>query len=400
MIQLFLKVGYKRVALPLSYGGGEKNTGYQLLNNAPAKWKKEGETVDIETKIDLVRRPPTEEIVTEDDLRTVFQAYEHPKHYIGFEISGMVHLGTGLCTAIKLKDFIQAGMKPTIFLADYHSYINQKLGGDLEKIREVAKGYFKHSFVSLGLDEGKVEYVLASDLYDSEYWKTVLRISRDTTINRMLRCIAIMGRKESDSTSSAAVVYPAMQAADIFMLGVQVAHAGLDQRKVHMLARELAHGYKKEFVAVHHHLLPGLQVAHHQGAAQSKEDEVLEKKMSKSIPGSAIFIHDTEDEVRAKIKKAHCPEKVVEGNPIIEYAEYLVMRDKKLKIERPAKFGGDVEIADSKELKTVFSEGKLHPVDLKNAVSRELTELLRPSREYFEKHKEYLAQIQAKDITR
>ena len=74
--------------------------------------------MDIETKIELVKRKPTEEIVTEADLRRLFENYAHPRHYIGFEISGMVHLGTGLCTAIKLRDFMQAGIKPTIFLAD------------------------------------------------------------------------------------------------------------------------------------------------------------------------------------------------------------------------------------------------------------------------------------------
>ncbi len=356
--------------------------------------------MDIETKIELVKRTPAEEVVTEEDLRKIFENYEHPKHYIGFEISGKVHLGTGLCTALKLQDFIAAGIKPTIFLADYHSYINGKLGGDLEKIREVAKGYFKHSFISLGLDESKVNYVLASDLYDNDYWKQVLRIAKETTINRMLRCITIMGRKETESTSSAVVFYPAMQAADIFMLDVQIAHAGMDQRKVHMLARELSHSYKKDFVAVHHHLLPGLQGGARMDPNVSKEEQVLEAKMSKSIPGSAIFIHDSVEEINSKIKKAQCAEKTVEGNPIIEYAEYLVMRDKGIKIERPAKFGGDVEIADIKELKTIYTEGKLHPMDLKNAVARELCEILRPSREYFEKNKEYLEQISSKDITR
>jgi tyrosyl-tRNA synthetase len=356
--------------------------------------------MDIETKIELVRRKPTEEIVTEGDLRKIFENYEHPKHYIGFEISGKVHLGTGLCTLLKLQDFIKAGIKPTIFLADYHSYINQKLGGDLEKIREVAKGYFKHSFVSLGLDESKVDYVLASDLYDGEYWKEVLRISKDTTINRMLRCITIMGRKETEATPSAVILYPAMQAADLFMLDVQIAHAGMDQRKVHMLARELSHSYKKDFVAVHHHLLPGLQGGNRMDPGATKEDQVLEQKMSKSIPGSAIFIHDSVEEITAKIKKAHCLEKVTEGNPVIEYAEYLAMRDKGLKIERPAKFGGDIELLNIEELISVYQGGKLHPMDLKNAVTRELCEMLRPSREYFEKHKEYLEQISAKDITR
>ena len=359
--------------------------------------------MDIETKIALVRRKPTEEIVTEEDLRGIFQNYSSPKHYIGFEISGKVHLGTGLCTALKLRDFMQAGIKPTVFLADYHSYINGKLGGDLEKIRSVAKGYFKHAFISLGLGEGSVNYVLASELYDNDYWKEVLRIAKDTTINRMLRCITIMGRKETEATSSACIFYPAMQAADIFMLDVQIAHAGMDQRKVHMLARELSHAYKKPFVAVHGHLLPGLQGVQRMdpnAATEVKETTLIDAKMSKSIPSSAIFIHDSEDEIKDKIKKAYCPEKALEGNPVVEYAEYLILRDNKMKIERPAKFGGDVEIADADELKGIYAAGKLHPMDLKNAVARELCELLKPSREYFAKNKQYLEQISTKDVTR
>jgi len=359
--------------------------------------------MDLEAKIDLVRRKPTEEIVTEDDLRKIFQSYSHPKHYIGFEISGMVHLGTGFCTALKIRDFIKAGIKPTILLADYHSYINEKLGGDIDKIRAVAKGYFQHAFVSLGLDEGKVDYVLASDLYDKDYWKDVLKIAKDTTIKRMLRCITIMGRKEGEATSSGVVFYPAMQAADIFKLDVQIAHAGMDQRKVHMLARELSHTYKKDFVAVHGHLLPGLQGMQRMDPNASEDDKegaVIDAKMSKSVPGSAIFIHDSVEEINSKIKKAYCPEKTSDGNPVIEYAEYLVLRDKGMKIERPVKFGGDIEIKDAAELKAIYAEGKLHPMDLKNAVARELAELLSPSREYFAKNRQYLEQIAEAKITR
>jgi tyrosyl-tRNA synthetase len=359
--------------------------------------------MDIETKIDLVKRKPTEEIVTDEDLRGIFQNYSAPRHYIGFEISGKVHIGSGLCTALKLRDFLQAGIKPTIFLADYHSYINGKLGGDLQKIQAGAKGYFKHAFVSLGLEEGKVDYVLASELYDREYWKEVLKIAKDTTVNRMLRCITIMGRKEGDATSSAVIFYPAMQAADIFLLDVQIAHAGMDQRKVHMLAKELSHTYKKQFAAVHGHLLPGLQSAQRMNpdaTMQEKETNEIDAKMSKSIPSSAIFIHDSEDEIKDKIKKAYCPEKIVEGNPVVEYAEYLVLRDNRMKIERPAKFGGDIEIVDATELKRIYAEGKLHPMDLKTAVARELCGILKPSREYFAKNREYLEQISAKDITR
>jgi tyrosyl-tRNA synthetase len=353
--------------------------------------------MDIGEKVELVKRNPAEEVITEENLQEIFENYSSPRHYIGFEISGKVHLGTGLCTALKIKDFLRAGIKPTIFLADYHSWINGKMGGDLEKIREVATGYFKHAFISLGLDESKVDYILASDIYDRDYWPEVLRISKDTTIKRMLRCITIMGRKETEGTKSSAILYPAMQAADIFKLDVQIAHAGMDQRKVHMLAWEVASKRDKKFVSVHGKLLPSL---HGVQRMNPTDDQIIDAKMSKSKPMGAIFIHDSEDEIKKKVSKAYCPEKIAEGNPVIEYAEQFLLRNGPMKIERPEKFGGDLEITGSEELRKIFIEGKLHPADLKNAVASGLSEILRPSRQYFEKNKEYLEQINDIAITR
>lgn len=354
--------------------------------------------MDLERKVELVKRAPTIELVTEEELRSLFEGKAHPKHYIGFEISGHVHLGTGLLTAIKVKDLMEAGVKPCIFLADYHTWINGKLGGDLELIRKVAAGYFKHAFVALGLPEDKVEYVLASRIYDEEYWKMVLEIMRNTTTNRMLRCVTIMGRKETETLSSAAMLYPAMQAADIFKLEVDIAHAGMDQRKVHMLAREIAGkvGHGKP-VALHTGLLAGLQSRLRMNPT---EDEVIDAKMSKSVPDSAIFIHESEEEIRRKIGKANCAPKIVEGNPIVQYAEMLVLRDRALKIERPAKFGGDLEIADAAQLREEYAGGRLHPTDLKNAVARELCSMLKPVREYFGKHEEYLKEMERIRVTR
>ncbi|MFA5411818.1 MAG: tyrosine--tRNA ligase [Candidatus Micrarchaeia archaeon] len=354
--------------------------------------------MDVQGKVELAKRTPTTEIVTEEELKNLFETKAHPKHYIGFEISGYVHLGTGLMTALKVKDLMEAGVKPCIFLADYHAWINGKMGGDLEAIRKVAAGYFKHAFVALGLPEGKVDYVLGSKIYDDEYWKMVLDIMRNTTMNRMMRCVTIMGRKETDTLSSAAMLYPAMQAADIFKLGVDIAHAGMDQRKVHMLAREIAGkvGHEKP-VALHTGLLAGLQSATRMNPT---EDEIIDAKMSKSVPDSAIFVHEGEEEIKRKIAKANCAPKIVEGNPIIQYAEMLVLRDGALKIERPAKFGGDLEVADSAQLRKEYSEGKLHPMDLKNAVARELCSMLKPAREYFGKHEEYLKEMEKIKVTR
>ncbi|MFA5929536.1 MAG: tyrosine--tRNA ligase [Candidatus Micrarchaeia archaeon] len=352
--------------------------------------------MDIEQRMELVCRAPVAEVVTRDELKQLFEANEHPTHYIGFEISGKVHLGSGLLTSLFLQDFIAAGIKPTIFLADYHAWINGKLGGDLEKIQEVARGYFKSAFISLGLTEDKVKYVLASEMYDADYWREVLRISKDTTMQRMLRCTTIMGRTQKDAMDCASVLYPAMQAADIKMLDVDIAHAGMDQRKVHMLAREVAekHRWKKP-VALHHGLLMGLLGPSKMGFEENeKDDTAISSKMSKSKPDSCIFIHDSEAEIARKVKSAYCPEKVAENNPVLEMCDVFVMRGgKPLSITRPAKFGGDVEFATYSDLCAAYVGGKLHPMDLKGATAAALAKMLEPSRKYFEKNSSLLASI-------
>lgn len=358
--------------------------------------------MDIETKIDLVKRPPTTEVLTDEELRNLFQTNTHPKHYIGFEISGLVHLGTGVATTLKVKDLMKAGVKPTIWLADYHAWINGKLGGNLELIREIARGYFKHCFISLGLEEGAVEFKLASEHYGPDFWKDVIQISKNTTLKRMLRCMTIMGRKEGDAVESAHLLYPAMQAADMFLLDIDIAQAGTDQRKVQILAREVAEKLgKKKPIALHGHLIMGLQGPQKMGlGSNEKEDLEISSKMSKSKPETCIYIHDSPEEIKRKINRAYCPEKQAENNPIIELAEYFFLREKPLNITRPAKYGGDVSFQTPAELKTEYAAGKLHPSDLKNSVCEELVKMLEPSRKYFEKNHNYLEQVKDLHVTR
>ncbi|MDE1798152.1 MAG: hypothetical protein KGH63_01980, partial [Candidatus Micrarchaeota archaeon] len=208
---------------------------------------------------------------------------------------------------------------------------------------------------------------------------------------------------------------PAMQAADIWALEADIAHAGMDQRKVHVLAREWGekHGKKKP-IAVHGKLLSGLlgpgrmdagpkpaagphgealaptTGPHADPSMDSLDAAMIEKKMSKSKPDSCIFIHDSEEEIKRKIAKAHCPPRVIEDNPIVEMAEAFVLRDRPLTISRPAKFGGDVTFTTPAELQSAYGAGTLHPMDLKNAVALELVNMLEPSRKYFEKHSQLL----------
>ena len=104
-------------------------------------------------------------------------------------------------------------------------------------------------------------------------------------------------------------------------------------------------------------------------------------KMSSS-KGNFIAIDDEEDVIKDKIKKSYCPKGEVEGNPIIEIAEHFVYPyHETLLIERPEKFGGNLELSKD-ELCTMFDNEELHPMDLKNAIAKYLIEFFRPAREF------------------
>ena len=108
--------------------------------------------------------------------------------------------------------------------------------------------------------------------------------------------------------------------------------------------------------------------------------------MSKSDPDSAIFMEDTVEDVNRKIKKAFCPERQIENNPIIDYTKYIIFEKfSPVVIKRDAKNGRDLYFNNYEELKKVFEEGDLHPVDLKNSVAGYINQLLQPVREHFEK---------------
>jgi tyrosyl-tRNA synthetase len=122
--------------------------------------------------------------------------------------------------------------------------------------------------------------------------------------------------------------------------------------------------------------------------AKDKRDRTIEMKMSKSNPDSAIFMTDSRKEIKRKINKAYCPEKIVKENPILEYCKYIIFEKfKKFEIERSAKFGGNLEISSYEELRRMYREGKIHPLDLKNAVADVIDKLVKPVREHFKKNK-------------
>ncbi len=363
--------------------------------------------MDLETRLRLVNEVG-EEIITQEDLRDLLKKKRHPVAYDGFEPSGTdIHIAQGLLRAININKMIKAGCRFKMLVADWHGWANNKMGGDLGRIQKVGK-YLIHVWRASGMDLDNVEFVWASDLVkDDNYWKTVLEISRRTTVKRIVRCGQIMGRKEDEVLQASQILYPCLQCSDIFHLKADITQLGMDQRKVNMLAREIgpAMGLWKP-VVVSHHMLMGL------GKPSTEEDNALERtielKMSKSRPETAIFMSDTEEDVRRKISKAYCPEGDVSENPVLEYCRFIIFeRLRELKkpfhVDRPQKYGGPLSFQDYEELEKAFAEKRLHPLDLKKAAAEHLNFLLEPIRKSLAKNRkaqELAREIKTFEVTR
>ena len=353
-------------------------------------------------KIEIIKSF-AEEIVTEEELKKLFQSKKKISAYDGFEPSGQIHIAQGLLRAITVNKMTDLGIHFKFWVADWFSMLNNKLDGDLEKIKIVGE-YFIEVWKACGMDLDKVEFIWASDFIKQhpEYWETVLKLSMNSTVQRVLRCGQIMGREESTSNPSAQILYPLMQAADIHHLGVDIAQLGLDQRKVNMLARDVFPklGLKPP-IAIHHKMLLGLQF---KGSKEKGIERKIELKMSKSKPETAIFMADTKEDVIRKLNKAYCPEAQEEDNPVLEYAKYIIFEKfKSITIERPEKFGGNLEIGSYEELRNLYLNKKIHPLDLKNAVATYINLCLEPVRNHFEKNKkakELQKKVKSFEVTR
>lgn len=315
--------------------------------------------MNVEEKFQLLKKN-AEEIITEDALKELIKKKKSPVVYCGYEPSGPIHLGH-FVTITKLMDFAKVGFKVKILLADIHAMLNKK--GSEEFINKEVKAWEK-TIKAIGL---KCEIVLGSSFqYKKEYQFDLMKLAQATTINRGLRSMQEIARDVENATISQ-LLYPIMQVVDIKHLKVDVALGGLEQRKVHMIGKDLAKELEYSFIPFHTSLITSLK-----GPGE---------KMSKSIPGSGISVTDSYEEIKKTIKGAYCPEKITKDNPVLQISKLILFPHlNQLKISRPEKFGGNLSYSDYKDLESDFVQGKLHPLDLKNAVAEALEKIISPIR--------------------
>ncbi|CAA7019095.1 unnamed protein product [Microthlaspi erraticum] len=335
-----------------------------------------------------------EECVQDDELKNLLAKKATPICYDGFEPSGRMHIAQGVMKVINVNKLTSAGCRVKIWIADWFAQLNNKMGGDLKKIRVVGE-YFQEIWKAAGMNGDNVEFLWSSEEINAradKYWPIVMDIARRNKLPRITRCVTIMGRNEKDEMSAAQILYPCMQCADIFFLEADICQLGMDQRKVNMLAREYCDDIKKKNkpIVLSHHMLPGLQ----QG----------QEKMSKSDPLSAIFMEDEEAEVNVKIKKAYCPPKIVQGNPCLEYIQYIILPwFDEFTVERNEEYGGNKTYNNFEDIAAEYESGELHPGDLKKGLTNALNKILQPIRDHFKtdaRAKNLLKQVKAYRVTK
>eukprot|EP00250_Pteridium_aquilinum_P019774 c24564_g1_i2 orf=357-1589(+) len=313
--------------------------------------------------------------------------------YDGFEPSGRMHIAQGVMKALSVNKLTQAGCTVKIWVADWFAQLNNKMDGNLEKIRTVGQ-YMIEVWKSAGMRHDRVQFLWSSEEINSKadvYWPLVMDIARRNNLKRIIRCCQIMGRNETDELSAAQIFYPCMQCADIFFLKADICQLGMDQRKVNMLAREYSDDTKRKPkpIILSHHMLSGL---------------TGQGKMSKSDPNSAIYMEDEEAEVNVKIKKAFCPPNVTKENPCIEYVEYIVLPwFGSFEVVRREQDGGNKVYHNMEEVNSDYESGALHPSDLKSNLSKAINKILQPVRDHFKNNadaKKLLKKVKAYRVTR
>lgn len=327
--------------------------------------------MDIEERFNLIKRN-TQEILTEAELKQLLEQKKQPKGYIGLATTGKIHIGYFI-PLMKVGDFLKAGFKFTILLADIHAHLDDQktpfelLDCRVRYYREIISAMVN----SLGVSAQNLEFKKGSDFQlDRNYTLDMYKLAALNTFDRCKRAAAEVVRF-GENPKLSGFIYPILQALDEQYLDADVQYGGIDQRKILAFARESLPrlGYKAR-VEVMTPMLPGLRGA----------------KMSSSVESSKIDLMDSPEKVKEKINAANCPI-AVEENGVLAFLKYVIMAQKKdkgeyLLVTRQKKFGGDITYDSYEKLEQDYLGKKVHPSDLKSAVAEEVNRLLEPIRQH------------------
>lgn len=331
--------------------------------------------MDIEEKFSLITRN-LQEIITEKELKNLLKKKRTFYLYWGTMPTGSVSFAY-FFPMLKIADFLRAGLKVKILLADLHALLDGVPWSLLEKRYNYYERAITLILRTIGVNLKNLEFVKGSNIQlNKDYFNDLLKLSTLATVNAAIHSASEAVKTARENPKISGIIYPLMQALDEEYLKADMQFAGLDQRKILVFAREYLPkvGYKPR-IELMTPMIRGL----------------TGNQMSSSVESSKIDLLDDEVTVIKKINVAEFNDGSVENGimDILRYLIFVIKEDKGegLVIERSEKYGGTVSYKNYEELKKDILNQKLHPLDLKNSVAREINILLKRFREDKEIHK-------------
>ena len=133
-------------------------------------------------RFELIKRN-TQEIITEEELRTLLKGKKQPCVYLGTAITGRPHLGY-FVWVLKLADFLKAGFKVKLLLADLHGALDNTPWELLEKRYTYYKAIIPLMFQAIGVDQKNFTIIKGSEFQlDKKYLLDLLRMSTFVTVH-------------------------------------------------------------------------------------------------------------------------------------------------------------------------------------------------------------------------
>ena len=319
--------------------------------------------MNTQEKLNIIKRN-TQEILTEEELIKLLETKQNPTVYLGTSVTGSPSIAYYIW-GLKLYDFLKAGFKVKVLLADIHGALDNTPWEVLEKRYEYYSLVITGMIESLGGDLSNFEIVKGSDFQlSNKYVMDLYKLSSQVTVRNATKSSSDVV-KQGDNPKVSGILYPLLQCLDEEYLDADIQLGSQDQRKIFVLASEFLPkiGYRKRV----HILLPFIRGLTEEG------------KMSSSIENSKIDFLDNLEIITKKLNNAYCPEGDIESG-VFDFAKNVIMtikedNNQELIIKRPEKWGGTLKFKTKEDLQKSFLAKELHPQDLKIALVHEINKL-------------------------
>lgn len=217
--------------------------------------------------------------------------------FSGIQPSGNLHIGNYI-GAVRQWKAMQDEYDSIFCVVDLHAItVPQDPNVLRQKVLEIAAIY-----VAAGIDPEKSHIFVQSENPDHPYLAWLLNCY--TPFGQLERMTQFKDKslKQKDATTAGLFDYPVLMAADILLYDTHVVPVGEDQKQHLELTRDIAERFNAKYGETF--VVPEVQIHKETGRIMSLQDPLSKMSKSDDNLNGAIFLLDSPDEVRNKVKRA------------------------------------------------------------------------------------------------